>query len=53
MKHAVRLSLLQHGRVTERYFHVKLPDETTHLLRCKEDIQKLETDQDDVNSYED
>jgi hypothetical protein len=53
MKHAVCLSLLQHGRVTEMYLQVKLPDETTLLVRCKEDIQKLETDQDDVSSYED
>jgi hypothetical protein len=38
---------------TERYLHVKLPDETTPLVCCKEDVLKLETDQNDVNSYED
>jgi hypothetical protein len=53
MKHAVRLSLVQHGLVTERYFHVKQREETTHLVLCKEDIQRLDSDQDDVNSYGD
>ena len=32
---------------------VKLPDESIHIVRCKEDIQKLQKDQVDVNSYED